>query len=128
GHGKQLKQVVRHHVAQGAGCFVELSPALDTDGFGCRDLHMIDVPPIPDWLEQSVGKAQRDQVLHGLLAEEMIYSVDLMLSERLENLGIERLGRSEIVPERLLDHHPPPACIGFLCQACCAEPRNRRGK
>ena len=43
GHRQKLEHVVRHHVAQRAGCLVELAPVLDADGLGRRDLHMVDV-------------------------------------------------------------------------------------
>jgi hypothetical protein len=47
---------------------------------------------IPQRLEQAVGKAQRHDVLDRLLAEEMVHSIDLMLLQRLQDRGVERLG------------------------------------
>ena len=93
GHRQQLEQVIGHHVAQRAGRFVEFAAALHADDLGHRDLDMVDAVAVPDWLEHAVGKAQRHDVLHGLLAEEMIDAVDLLFREHCEQLPVERLRR-----------------------------------
>ena len=46
-----------------------------------NNLHMVDVVPVPDRLEHSVGKAQHQNVPHGLFAEIVIDPVDLALVE-----------------------------------------------
>ena len=115
-HGRQrqqLEHVVGHHVAQRAGLLVELAAPLDADGLRRGDLDMVDVLAVPQRLEQAVGEAQRHDVLHRFLAEEMVHPVDLMLLQRLQDLGIERLGRWQIMPERLLDHDPAPLAVLF---------------
>ena len=63
---------------------------LDADGLCRGDLHMIDMFSTPYRLKQSVGEAQHHDVLHRFLAEEMIDPVDLVLLQRLENLGVQR--------------------------------------
>ena len=110
-HRQQLKHVVRHHVAQRAGLLVELAAVLDTDGLRDGDLNVIDLLPVPQRLEQAVGETQRHDVLDRFLAEEMIDPVDLMLLQRFQDLGIERLGRSQIVAERLFDDDPAPLAV-----------------
>src|SRR5437764_11544713 len=95
--------MVGDHVAERAGALIEFAAPLDSDRLGGRDLHMVDMPAIPDRLEQSVGKAQRHHVLHCFLAEEMVDSIDLMLAKRPEDFGVERFCRIEVMPERLLD-------------------------
>ncbi len=72
---------------------VEIGAALDADGFGDRDLHVIDMVAVPQRLEDAVGKAQRHDVLDRLLAEEMVHAEDLRLVQYLEDAGVERLGR-----------------------------------
>ena len=52
--------------------------AFHADGFGHRDLHVVDVAAVPDRLEDSVGEAERHDVLHGLFAEIVIDAVDLL--------------------------------------------------
>ena len=43
------------------------------------DLHMVDVVAVPERLEDRVGEARHQDVLHGLLAEVVIDAVDLAL-------------------------------------------------
>src|SRR5882724_11052843 len=46
----------------------------------------------------------------------MVDPIDLMLLQRFPDLGIERLGRSQVVAERLFDHHPAPFAVLFRGQ------------
>ena len=69
---------------------------------------MIDVAAVPDGLEDSVGKTERQDVLHGLFAQVVIDAVDLFFVGDLQQLLVQRLGRLEIVSEGLLDDYPPP--------------------
>jgi hypothetical protein len=71
--------VVGHHVAQCTGVLVEFSSALDSNSFRSRDLDVIDMLTVPQWLEHSIGKAQSHNVLDRFLAEKMIDPVDLIL-------------------------------------------------
>ena len=98
GHRQQLEHMVGHHVAQRAGLLVELAAALDADGLRRGDLDVVDMLTIPQRLEQAVGEAQRHDVLDRFLAEEMINPIDLMLLQRLQDLGIERFGRGRSWP------------------------------
>jgi len=84
-------------------------PELFVDG----DLDMVDVIAVPDRLEHAVGKAQHQDVLHGLLAEIMIDPVDLMLFDQLQQFAVQRLRRGEVGAERLFDHQPPPDAVFF---------------
>ena len=69
---------MRHdHVAKGAGLLVELRPALDRDRLGHVDLHVADVLAVPDRFEQPVGETDREDVVDGLLAEEVVDPKDL---------------------------------------------------
>ena len=69
--------MVLHHVAQRAGLVVELRAALDADVLGDGDLHVLDAAAPPQRLEQRIAEAQRQQVLHRLLAEIVIDAKDL---------------------------------------------------
>ena len=88
---KQLKDMVRHHVAQRAGRLVELGAALDADGLGDGDLHVVDMVAVPQRLEDAVGEAQHHDVLDRLLAEEMVHPIDLVLVDDLENARVQSL-------------------------------------
>ena len=82
----------------------------------------------PDRLEQTIGEPQRHDVLDRFLAEEMIDPIDLMFRKGLQDLGIERLGRSKIVAERFFDHHPAPVAVRFRCETGGAEAVHYDGK
>ena len=120
--------MVGHHVAQRAGRLVEVAARLDADGFGHRDLHVIDAVAVPDRLEQAVGKAQRHDVLHRFLAEEMIDADRSGLRcSTFQHALVQRLGRGQIVAERLLDDHAAPA-VALLGQAGLARAVDDRPK
>ena len=72
---------------------VEIGAALDADGLGRGDLDMVDMVAVPQRLEDAVGEAQHHDVLHRLLAEEMIHAIDLRLGQHPENAGIQGAGR-----------------------------------
>ena len=102
--------MVLHHVAHRA-IFVVIGPAVfHADGFGDGDLHMLDAGLVPQRLEQRVGEAQRDQVLHRLLAEIMVDAEDAVFAERLRQRVVDRAAAREIAPDRLLDDDAAVAC------------------
>ena len=72
GEGEKLEHVVGDHVAQGSGLFIKSGAGADAEGFGAGDLDVVDVVAMPDGLEQGVGKAEDQDVLHRLLAEIMV--------------------------------------------------------
>ena len=78
--------------------------------------------PVPDRLEQPVGKAQDQNVLHRFLPEIMIDPVDLMLGEAFEQPLVEAARRGEIGAERLLDDDAPPGAVRLACKPGLAEP------
>ena len=123
-HRQQLEHMVRHHVAQRAGLLVELAAPLDADRLGHGDLHVVDAVAIPDRLEQPVGEAERHDVLHRLLAEEMVDAENLVLVQRLQDAARSARGaESEAVAERLLDHHAAPELgLAVLSSLLLGEP------
>ena len=68
-----------HHVLVGAGALVEIGPLIEAEGLGDVDLDVVDEVSVPDRLEQAVGEAERQDVLRGLLAEEVVDAEDLPL-------------------------------------------------
>jgi hypothetical protein len=83
---------------------------------------MIDVVPVPDRLEQPVGEAQHQNVLHRFLSEIMIDPIDLMLGEVFEQSLIETACRREVGAERLLDDDAPPGAVHLARKPGLAEP------
>ena len=125
---QQLEQMVRHHVAQRAGCVVEAAAVADAEFLVDRDLHVVDVVAVPDRLEHAVGEAQHQDVLDGLLAEIVIDPVDLVLVDELQQFAVQRPGRGQVGAERLFDHQPPPACRSPSACRCGRAARRSAGR
>jgi hypothetical protein len=64
---------------------------------------------IPQPLENGIGKAEHQNVLHRFLAEIMVYAADLRFVRVTRQLGVQRLRGREVVAERFLDDEPLPA-------------------
>ena len=71
---------------------------------GDRYLDVINVPAIPDGFENSVGEAERHDVLDGFFAEVVVDAVDLFFADNLQELLVERTGGIDVAAERLLDN------------------------
>ena len=78
---QQLEHVVLEDVAARAGLLVEGAAALDAEVLGHGDLHVVDVAPVPERLEDAVAEAEDEQVADGLLAQVVVDAVDLRLVE-----------------------------------------------
>ena len=113
--------MVLDHVPEDAGRLVVGPPILDADRFRHRELDVVHVGAVPDRLEEAVGEPEHHDVLDGLLAEIVIDPVDLGLLEDRPDLGAQRPGGGEVVPERLLDDDAPPRVPVLPDQAGRAE-------
>ena len=124
--------MVLDDVAQRAGALVESAPVLDPERLGHRHVHVADIAPVPDRLEDRVGKTQREHVLHCLFAHVMVDPVDLVLVEGLVQRLVEGHGRLEVPAEGLLDHEAGELASGpglveaVACQATCDLAEQRR--
>ncbi len=102
GHeGQDLEQVGDHHVAIGAGLLVEGRPAAEAERLWHVDLDVVDEGAVPDRLEQAVGKAEGEDVLGRLLAQEVVDAEDLRLVEHLVQARVQRPGALQVGAERL---------------------------
>ena len=101
----QLQHVVLHHVAQRAGVVVVAPAPFDAHGLRDGDLHVIDGSRLPQRLEQRVREAQRQQVLHRLLAEVVIDAKYLVFAERPAHGFVDLDARGEILADGLLEDH-----------------------
>src|SRR5436190_18520302 len=103
--------MILKHITNYSGILVITAARHHTDVFHCGDLDVVDPLAIPEWLEDRVGEAQYQHVLHGLLAQVVIDAEDLVLGEEAEDELIEMRCRFEITPERLLDDNPDPGAL-----------------
>src|SRR5262245_23422924 len=116
--------MVWHHVPERTRFFIVAASLLDTDGFGRRDLNMIDVSAVPDRLEDGIAKAEHQQVLDGFLPKVMIDTINLVLVEHLPDFRVQRPRRFQIAPKWLLDDHASPVALHLAGQAGVAELAN----
>jgi len=105
GQAQQLQQVVLQHVAHRPGFVVVVAAALDADRLGHGDLHLGDVARVPQRLEQRVAEAQRQQVLHALLAEVVVDPEHAGLVEHAGHAVVDRDRALEVVADRLFQQH-----------------------
>lgn len=98
--------------------------------FGHGDLHVGDVVLVPLGLEEAVGEAQGDQVLHRLLAQVMVDPVDAAFREEPGDCLVDLAGRLQVMTDGLLQHHPGALgeTGGGEVLADAAEHRGRRGE
>ena len=98
--------MVLNDVANRADVVVERSPPLDSEVLGQRDLDRVDVLAAPDGLEERVREAEVDDVLHGLLPEEVVDAVEAVLGEDRGQALVQLPRRGQVGAERLLDDQP----------------------
>ena len=106
---EQLDEVRLDHVAQGPRLLVVGAAVLHAEGLGGRDLHVVHELAVPHGLEDAVGEAQDQEVLHGLFSQVVVDAVHLPLVEGRVDGAVELLGRGEVAAEGLLDHDARPA-------------------
>ncbi len=106
GEGQHLHDVVLDDVPQGTGRLVEPASMLDTEALGHGHLHLLDIPSVPDRLEDGIGKAKGQDVLNGLLAHVVVDPEDLALVEGGVHLLVQGDGAVEVAAVGLLHHHP----------------------
>src|SRR4029453_18445278 len=71
-HGQvaqDLEKMILDDVAHGAGSVVEGASALNTEIFRHGDLHALDMIPVPEGLQEGIGKTEEEHVVHRPLPE-----------------------------------------------------------
>jgi hypothetical protein len=105
GHqGHELHQVVLQHVAHGTGPVVIIGAAADAHLLGHGDLHVVDEVAVPQVLDEGVGEAEHQQVLHRLLAHVVVDAEDLLLLEVAVQELVQHPGRLDVGAEGLFHH------------------------
>ena len=103
-----LQQVILDDVPDHAHLFVQFAAPVDAEALRHRDLNVLDVMPVPDRLEERVGEAEIENVLHRLLAEIVIDAEDRILWKDLVQRLVQRARGREIPAERFLDDDARP--------------------
>src|SRR3990170_142452 len=101
--------MVLEDIPQDADGVVEAAAMFDAHRFGDGDLDVIDVVAIPDRLEDAVGEAKEEDVLHRLLAQVVVDAIDLVLAQVAVQGGVELTGGLQVAAEGFLDDHAPPS-------------------
>ncbi len=77
---------------------------------------MIDIVSVPHVLKDAVSEPEHQDVLHRLFAEVVVDAEDLVFAEHLVHLVVQRLGRLQIMTERLLDNDADPIfTVATIC-------------
>ena len=101
---EHLQKVVLDDVAYRADRVVKRAAILDAEVLRHRDLDRRDVLTVPDRLEHGVGEPEVHDVLHRLLAQEVVDPEQALLGEDRGQALVQVARRGQVGPERLLDH------------------------
>ena len=119
-HGQYLQQVVLEHVAHRARAVVVAAAVFHADGFGGGDFNVVNVVAVPERLEEAVGEAQHEEVLHGFFAEVVVDAVYLVFVEVVVDGAVEVFRGLAVVAEGFFYNQPLPAAL-FVVQAMRGE-------
>src|SRR5579859_2796678 len=101
--------MVLDHIADGARLFIVTTTAFNPDIFRHCDLHVIDVAAVPDWLKDTIGQSEDQDILDGLFPQIMVNTINLFLSEYLAHQAVQFASGGEVVPKRFFDNDTRPA-------------------
>ena len=91
--------MILDHVADGARLIVKGAAALDAEVFRHGDLHALDMVAVPERLQERIGEAEEEHVMHRPLPQVMVDAEDRRLVEGAEQDLVELLRRGEVVPK-----------------------------
>src|SRR5277367_610488 len=106
--------MVRDHIAQCAGLFVEGSTVFDTHGFGRGDLYIVDVVSVPHRFEERVAEAEDEDVLDCFFAEIVIDPIDRLLFEYTLHHSIEYVRRIQVPTKGFFEDNSRPSMIAAV--------------
>jgi len=91
---EHLEEMILHHITDGPRLLVESAAPQNTEVFGHRDLHALDVLAIPERLKECVAKTNEQHVAHGPLAQIVIDPEDARFIECPKEDRVEGAGRN----------------------------------
>src|SRR5688572_5767676 len=109
--------MILDNIANGADLLIEASAASYAECFGHRDLHAVDVVPVPYRFKERIGEAEVQEVLDRLFPEKVVDPIDSRLRKRLMNGRVEGLSRGKVTAERFFHNNSSLCCASRLCQS-----------
>src|SRR2546423_7242677 len=100
--------MIGDHVAQGAGLVKVAGAILYADGFGDRDLHMVNIILVPDRLKDAIAEAEDQNILYGLLAQIVVDAKNLIFCEHFGKMLVQGFGRFQVIAEGLFKDESTP--------------------
>src|ERR1700730_17450716 len=88
--------MILEDIARRADFLIETTAPSYAEVLRHRDLHGVNVIPVPDRVEERISKPEVEEVLHWFLAEKVVDAIDGGLGEELMDGPIERLRRGEV--------------------------------
>ncbi len=85
--------MVLRHIPHGARGVVVAASTLHAQVFRNEELDVVDIPSIPQRLEDAIAEAKGQDVLNSFLAEVVVDAVHLLLAEGPMDLGIQGQSR-----------------------------------
>ena len=101
---------------------------LDSEFLSHGNLHIVDIPPVPDRFENRVRETEDHDVLDRLLAEIVVNTENLGFFEVFAEVFVQGACTGQIVTEGLFDNHPAPGIRILLRQTDCSELLHHFGK
>src|SRR5580700_5881161 len=86
--GDELENMVWHHVTQRTRLIVVTAALLYSHRLNHRDLHVINVAAVPDWLENAICETKSQNILNGFFAQIVVNAIDLLFTNHLQELAV----------------------------------------
>ena len=99
----KLNQMILYHIPQSSRRFVESATLLDSQILYSGNFYVVDIIPVPERLENTIGKTESQHILRCLFTEKMINTVNLMFFENRSINFIQFTCRFEVVTERFFN-------------------------
>ena len=96
--------MVLDDVADTTNLVIKLAAPGNAEILGHGDLHALDIGAVPDRFEKGIGEAEIEQVLHRLLAKEVVDAENRRFLEYGAEHPVQGLGRCQVMSERLFHH------------------------
>src|SRR5213593_166519 len=101
--------MVLDNIAQRTGALIILAAPFHANRLAHGNLDVVNKVAVPDWLQDSIRKAKKKNILDRFLAEIVIDSIDLVLVKDLVQLVIQFARGSQIAAEWFFDNDPRPS-------------------